>query len=100
MAQTIYNPEYLASLRVQVGNTRTTMEQTFQDLRNLNKGRGGLWEDAEGNGPCATFGQLVVDFQTVMTTFLTNLETTSGNVQGYEDAMLNVSQTFNFAASG
>lgn len=100
MAQTIYNPEYLASLRVQVGNTRTTMEQTFQDLRNLYEGRGGLWEDAEGNGPCATFGQLVVDFQTVMTTFLTNLETTSGNVQGYEDAMLNVSQTFNFAASG
>ncbi len=99
MAQTIYNPEYMASLRGQVGNTRTTMEQTFGDLRNLYEGHGGLWEDAEANGPCATFGQLVTDFQTVMTTFLTNLETTSGNVQGYEEAMLNVSQTFNFAAS-
>lgn len=99
MAQTIYNPEYMASLRGQVGNTRITIEQTFQDLHKLYEAHGGLWEDAEANGPCATFGQLITDFQTATTTFLTNLETTAGNVQGYEEAMLNVSHTFNFAAS-
>jgi hypothetical protein len=98
MAQTIYNPEYMASLRSQVGTTRNMMEQTFQDLRSLYEGHGGLWQDAEANGPCATFGQLIADFQTVLATFLANLDTTSGNVQGYEEAMLNVSQTFNFAA--
>lgn len=99
MAQTIYNPEYMASLRSQVGTTRNTMETTFQDLRSLYEGHGGLWQDAEVNGPCATFGQLVADFQTAMTTFLANLDTTSGNVQGYEEAMLNVSQTFNFSSA-
>lgn len=99
MAQTIYNPEYMGSLRNQVDTTRNTMEQTFQDLRSLYEGHAGLWQDAEANGPCATFGQLVADFQTVMTTFLANLDTTSGNVRGYEEAMLNVSQTFNFASA-
>ena len=100
MAQTIYNPEYMEALRLQVESTRGAMEQSFGDLSRNHEGHGGLWEDAEGNGPCATFGVLIADFQSVMTSFMNNPATTAGNVHGYENAMHNVSTSFNFAANG
>lgn len=100
MAQTIYNPEYMGQLRTQIINTGSGMDAAFGDLRAKYEAHGGLWEDALGGGPCETFGVLVADFQKVMTNFLNNLETTTKNVDGYDEAMTQVSNTFNFAGTG
>lgn len=97
--QTIYNPGYVAELRGQVNTTGAGMQQAFDALKAKYGEHGGQWEDAGSTGPSTTFGILIEEFQGVMSNFLTNLETTSSNVQGYEAAMSDVATTFNFAAS-
>lgn len=98
--KTIYDPAYMAELRSRVDSTRSEMAQAIDSLEAKYNAHGGLWEDAGASGPATTFGELIAEFRGVMNQFLANLDTTSGNVANYDQAMTDVATTFNFAATG
>jgi len=98
--KTIYDPAYIADLKGTIDTTKVELDEAFRVLEDKYAGHGGLWEDAEANGPAQTFGQLLTEMRTTMTQYLDNLETTAGNVNSYSDSMLQVSSTFNFNQFG
>lgn len=98
--KTIYDPAYIEDLKGTIDTTRNGLDDAFRVLEDKYAGHGGLWEDAEANGPAETFGLLLGEMRSTMTSYLENLETTAGNVTNYRDSMTQVATTYNFNQFG